>query len=159
MYQLESHSKAGKPKPKRRKMKRGQIRNLLTLIGVGLLATGSDVRSAAVDALALSFPRWLLGDPHFNTWMLNACGKISSVRLADGLLPTTQWQAIDPGWVSLLPTDTKPTVSQVPADIGAGNYDSTDVYLTGSGLGSYIMGPWYRAGGPGDRFEFRPIDR
>jgi hypothetical protein len=138
-------------------MKTEQIQCLFTLAAALVACAAGTVELEAAISPGSTFPHL---DPRFNTWIINSAGTVASVRLKDGEAAKSEWKAIDEAWLDFDPaSDPNPTMSGVLADITMIRYDSSHIYLFGSGLASYVMGPWYRSGSPNGRFEFRPIDR
>jgi hypothetical protein len=67
-------------------------------------------------------------DPLFTSWFHTNSGQYALVVTNDGGIPTNIWGTM---------------TSEVYADVQKIDYSGDFVYVTASGLASYVMGPWY----------------
>jgi hypothetical protein len=67
-------------------------------------------------------------DPLFTSWFRTNSGQYAVVVTNDGGTPTNMWGTM---------------TSRVYADVQKIQYSSEFVFVTASGLASYVMGPWY----------------
>lgn len=109
-------------------------------------AVDGEVEDYLVDISACDCPMVVPAgtDPLRTSWFTTYSGQYALVVTNDGGTPTNLWDAM-----------TRP----VFADVQSIRYSADYVYVSASGLSSYIMGPWYLNAGHTVLFPNLPLDQ
>ncbi len=101
------------------------------------------MRLALLSFLVLAAPL-PAAEPLLSSWFTTNSGQYARIRATTGATPTSTW-----------------TGQSLPAyaDVQSISFSSANVYVTVSGLGSHVMGPWYANAARTAQFMNKPVNQ